>query len=55
MAFATKNNAWSFIILSWNAFNSAFVANVASSASKSDFFTRLEILDSSTNPFSFIF
>ena len=40
--------------LFYSAFNSAFVA-VVSFVYKSEFFTKLEILDSSTDPFSFMF
>ena len=41
--------------LSYSAFNSAFVANVENFVFKSEFFIQLEILDSSTNYFSFVF
>ena len=47
-----ESNAWSFNIFSCFVFNSAFVANVTSFVFKSEFFTRSEILDLSTNPFS---
>ena len=46
-----KSNNSSFTILSWSAFNSAFVANVAVFLSKSGLSINVEILDLSTNPF----
>ena len=48
-------NVWSFMFLSCNAFNSAFVVNLASFVYKSEFFARLEIPDLLANSFCFIF
>ena len=55
MAITTKIPNFNKKKLSFPAFNSVFVANVTSFVFKSGFFTRLEILDSLTNHFSFIF
>ena len=55
MAITTKIPNFNKKNLSFSAFNSVFVANVTSFVFKSGFFTRLEILDSLTNHFSFIF
>ena len=55
MAITTKIPNFNKKKLSFPAFNSVFVANVTSFVFKSGFFTRLEILDSLTNRFSFIF
>ena len=46
--------AVSFTILSCFAFNSAFVADVATLVFKPEFFTRLQISDLLTNYFCFI-
>ena len=50
-----KSCVCSLTILSYPAFNSVFVATVASFVFKSEFFTRLDIFDLLTNYFSFIF
>ena len=55
MAITTKIPNFNKKKLSFPAFNSVFVANVTSFVFKSGFFTMLEILDSLTNHFSFIF
>ena len=55
MAITTKIPNFNKKNLSFSAFNFVFVANVTSFVFKSGFFTRLEILDSLTNHFSFIF
>ena len=55
MAITTKIPNFNKKKLSFPAFNSVFVANVTSYVFKSGFSTSLEILDSLTNPFSFIF
>ena len=44
-----------FTVLSFSAFNSAFVTNILNFMFKSEFFTRSEILDLLANSFHFIF